>query len=1036
MASSLIADVLWPVANVSDQRSSIQVVVSRLRTVIRPLGAEITFHGSSYRLVLGSDLQVDLVQFRDAATQARKALADRLLERALQLATDGLDLWTGRPLQELDESDIARGVVLGLDEQRSVLLETMAEAKLGLGQAEEVVVLLSEYLDEHPYRENVVRLQMLALYQCGRQTDALNCFAELRTRLIEDLGLEPGPRLRQLELELLQQHPLLDRPKEWPSTSLDETFVGRETEEASLANALAVGRHVAIVGQAGSGKSTLVQRFHGLPTGRCHELAGTPPLWPWPQVLADVEACLARGGHPVDRVRHAREVIEDEQVNGVFAVSLAVVDALASAAHATKGVVVEDIQWAQPSAKQLLTFVMSELVGGPAIVTTSRMRETSDRGVGETIELGPLSRVAIAELLRQRLGLPVADRLIDQVIAQTGGVALLVDRAVHAAASGVEFELIEREDVLEEWLGELGPIERRVLEVAGLIGEHFDSGLLIDAFSRTISSEEPEQPRTPPHTRDVVLGVLDHCVQRGLVQCVEGAFLFRHALLRISIVDAVPPGQRAKTHYQIATALIERADAHYRSSEIATQLANSLLVAPPAMVMEYALRAATEARGLGAHGEAMEYLTAAVTAAQVLHLDTEERLRLELTAAEVTWLAGDNAAARDRFAAAADLLDDDDVRLADIAASYAGFGLAKVEIDERGFALLERALRGNQAVATEGARLRCRTRQVIGSWDDATIAQASENLFLEAQTFGDPETSTWALGALLVASMTMDGVDERLRRSLELVTLGQEIGSDAAIGLGLAHQADALAESGDFQALTGVLGRMSQLADATSRPAHRWYERHYGAAFMVARGQFEEGDQQLQEALSVGQETHMTSAFEAYTASFFTSWYAQGKAQELLPFTDLTADSPQQMSLGLNAWHLGIGLCLLDDGQTSAARERLRVVMDGVSNARRDRVRSIELAELIDLAVRLGDFDAVAFARDWLAPHSGRCCAAAGMTLLGAADVYLGLADMALGDDKGGRALVAAGVEQNRLWGLNAWVSFAERRVALVGRGL
>ena len=93
-------------------------------------------------------------------------------------------------------------------------VETRIEADLALGRHGDVVGELEALCQRHPLRERLWELSMLALYRSGRQADALRAFAEARTALVEELGLDPGPGLKELEGRVLAQDPGLDAPAE------------------------------------------------------------------------------------------------------------------------------------------------------------------------------------------------------------------------------------------------------------------------------------------------------------------------------------------------------------------------------------------------------------------------------------------------------------------------------------------------------------------------------------------------------------------------------------------------------------------------------------------------------------------------------------------------------------------------------------------------------------------------------------------------------------------------------------------------------
>ena len=151
-----------------------------------------------------------------------------------------------------------------LDELRLLALEERLEARLALGRHAEALAEALALADEHGSRERMHELTMLALYRCGRQTEALDHFGAFRARLSDTLGLEPGPRLRELQLQILQQDPALDAAS--PTTTASESLplsttrlVGRDSELRVLGDILAarVVRLLVLTGAGGSGKTRL-----------------------------------------------------------------------------------------------------------------------------------------------------------------------------------------------------------------------------------------------------------------------------------------------------------------------------------------------------------------------------------------------------------------------------------------------------------------------------------------------------------------------------------------------------------------------------------------------------------------------------------------------------------------------------------------------------------------------------------------------------------------------------------------------------------
>jgi DNA-binding SARP family transcriptional activator/pimeloyl-ACP methyl ester carboxylesterase/tetratricopeptide (TPR) repeat protein len=191
-----------------------------------PDTAQTALHGhiSSLRKLLGADrirtrppgylLQVapdelDVARFESLIAQGR--VRDDAGERAARLR-DALSLWHGEPLADLRGEAFAEREIARLEELRLAALEERIDAELALGRHHELVAELEALVAEDAFRERLRGQLMLALYRCGRQADALHAFQSGRRLLVEELGLDPGPALQELELRILRQDPRLDLP--------------------------------------------------------------------------------------------------------------------------------------------------------------------------------------------------------------------------------------------------------------------------------------------------------------------------------------------------------------------------------------------------------------------------------------------------------------------------------------------------------------------------------------------------------------------------------------------------------------------------------------------------------------------------------------------------------------------------------------------------------------------------------------------------------------------------------------------------------
>ena len=202
VASERLIDALWGEAPPDDAPTALHAHVSRLRRA----GAPIVTRAPGY-LVDAAGGRLDLQRFealRAAASGAEPREAARLLRSALAE-------WTGEPFADLMHEPFAVAPTAALRAARLDTLEARLEADLALGR--DVVPELTRLVAEQPLRERLRALHMLALYRAGRQADALESFSEARRRLVGELGLEPGPDLRALQRQILEQDPALGGPR-------------------------------------------------------------------------------------------------------------------------------------------------------------------------------------------------------------------------------------------------------------------------------------------------------------------------------------------------------------------------------------------------------------------------------------------------------------------------------------------------------------------------------------------------------------------------------------------------------------------------------------------------------------------------------------------------------------------------------------------------------------------------------------------------------------------------------------------------------
>ena len=263
-----------------------------MRKALGPGGPLVT-RPPGYELQLERE-RLDLHRFEDEARAGREALASGDAKLARAKLGDALAIWRGPALADLAYEPFAQAEASRLEELRASVTEERIAADLELGRHADLVGELQELVTRHPLRERLRRQLMLALYRSGRQADALEVYRDARRALTDELGLEPGRELRELQEAMLRQDAALDwnAPAGGPSRQPTERgiFVGRERELAELT--AWTGRRAGRARQDGLRRGRARNRQE--PVGRRAGRAGQG------------ERCAGRGGPLLGGGRRAR----------------------------------------------------------------------------------------------------------------------------------------------------------------------------------------------------------------------------------------------------------------------------------------------------------------------------------------------------------------------------------------------------------------------------------------------------------------------------------------------------------------------------------------------------------------------------------------------------------------------------------------------------------------------------------------------------------------------------------------------------------
>jgi DNA-binding SARP family transcriptional activator len=313
VAAEQLIDYLWGETPPPSARTTLQNYVLRLRRLLpeRPDGAArqvLVTRAPGYLIRLQPE-ELDLDRFQRLVAGARASATQGQFERAASTLRDALALWRGSPLCDVAAEALRRTHVPRLEEQRLAALEARIDADLHLGRHAELIAELKGLVEDQPLQERFRAQLMLALYRCGRQAEALQVYRSTWRRLQEELGIQPGPELRELEQAILREDlslhlpaipaagrphaAAIGRPHQLPPAIAD--FTGRVRELERLDRLLEPDEPAAavvisaIVGTAGVGKTALAVHWaqrarEQFPDGQLYAnlrgYAPTPPLRP------------------------------------------------------------------------------------------------------------------------------------------------------------------------------------------------------------------------------------------------------------------------------------------------------------------------------------------------------------------------------------------------------------------------------------------------------------------------------------------------------------------------------------------------------------------------------------------------------------------------------------------------------------------------------------------------------------------------------------------------------------------------------------
>lgn len=330
-STDALADVLWGDDPPASSAKVVHGCIARLRK--RMGAAAIESVAGGYRLTV-NDTEVDSRQFERLFQRARETMAGGDPQRTAHLVREALDLWRGRALADLEDWDQGRAEAARLEGLRQDAEELLVEAETRAGRARDMVERARALVAAAPFRERRWGLLAVALHQAGRQAEALATLRRARTRLVDELGLDPGHELVELEEQLLRQDPALDPvlAREVSGTcpyrgllpyEADDadTYFGREADVDSCLRMLRDSGVLVVVGPSGIGKSSLVRAgvVASLVRSRTPVAVTTPGVRPTESLLG----VKARHTLVVDQAEEAVTVCADPAEREAYFAALA-----------------------------------------------------------------------------------------------------------------------------------------------------------------------------------------------------------------------------------------------------------------------------------------------------------------------------------------------------------------------------------------------------------------------------------------------------------------------------------------------------------------------------------------------------------------------------------------------------------------------------------------------------------------------------------------------------------------------------------------
>jgi DNA-binding CsgD family transcriptional regulator/tetratricopeptide (TPR) repeat protein len=817
-----------------------------------------------------------------------------------------------------------------------------------------------------------------------------------------------------------------------------EVFVGRHQEIEVLCAALDAacaggGRLVLLAGEPGIGKTrtALELTAHAATRdartvwGRCHEEAGSPPYWPWVQILRaiaieqDADALRADldagAGDIAEILPDIHEYLPDLDASAVlsdpaearFRLFGSIARFLVNASRRQPLVLIlDDLHWADVPSLRLLEFLALEMADSRLLVVGTYRETELSRQHRLSDTLGSLARVPIS-VRRHMSGLNAADVvrfvattagmqppawLTNAIHTQTEGNPLFVREVVRFLAqeghfSGTPPPTVRLPEGVREVIGRrlnlLSASCNEILSIAAVIGREFALDVLLHADRA--GSEE------------TVLEALDEALAAHIVEEVgPGQYQFTHGLVRMTLYDELRTGQRRRLHHVVGEALetVYRRDPRPVLTDLAHHFRTAGMAGDLDRAIDYATRAGQSADAALAFEDAIGLFQNALDMLDSRDdADLHIRCVLLLRLGDAQRKANDYPHALETLREAADIARAQClwVILAEAAYSYADTAWRlTVHLDAQSGRLLMEAL-GRLPDSEAGLRIRlmgslARDRLHTGTVDEAKALSAQA--IAMARKLGDPAALATSLAGLADFPWHPHENEQMLAEANDVAEAGERA-NDLEVALrGHFRRASLLLEQGDIQATIAAVETMGRLNARLRQPFFSLFELGLRATMALMRGDLDDAERLILQTMKT-QLPHRAHITDPVSLLIFTLRREQGRLGELGPMvTMFVRENPDSAT-----WRPGLALLYGELGDMDSARALLAdLAADDFQALPRDGRWATSLTYLAEVCVALGDAHRAAVLYRLLLPWQGRTIVMGGGTgCWGAGDRFLGL---------------------------------------------